>query len=96
MVPVPSLPTGTQVVRQPPGTYTAQGHTLRVAPLFVEPLVAWLLHALAGTGLRVLARRDAARLSSLQGNLRKMVSALKARLPWGTRHVLTMSLADGL
>ncbi len=68
------------MIRQPPGTYTARGHSLRVAPLFVVPAAAWLAHALAGTGLRALARRDAARLSRLQGALRKMVASLKARL----------------
>ena len=67
-----------QVVRQPPGTYTARGHSARVAPLFLEPLVAWLAHALAGTVLRAAARRDAARLGRLQSNLRKMVAELKA------------------
>ncbi len=68
-----------QVIRQPPGTYTARGHSLRVAPLFAVPAAAWLAHALAGTGLRALARRDAARLGRLQGALRKMVASLKAR-----------------
>ncbi|KAK9842100.1 hypothetical protein WJX81_008359 [Elliptochloris bilobata] len=65
------------VVRQPPGTYTARGHSTRVAPLFLEPFVAWLAHALAGTALQVAAQRDAARLARLQGNLRKMVAGLK-------------------
>ena len=73
-----STAAGVQVVRQPPGTYTAREHSARVAPLFLEPLLAWAAHALAGTALHMAARRDAARLGRLQSNLRKMVAELKA------------------
>ena len=68
-----------QVSRQQEFTYTARGRFLRVVPAFAYPPLAWLVHsaAMALTGWK--ARRDAARLASLQKRLQKMLSDLKVR-----------------
>lgn len=66
-----------KVVQQPPGTYTPQQHSLRVAPLFLEPLLAYVLYFVVLGALRLFDMRDRRRLDSLNRRLRKMVSELK-------------------
>lgn len=66
-----------QVVQQPAGTYTAQQHSARVAPLFLEPVLAYAVYWAVLGALQLFDRRDRRRLDSLNRKLRKMVSELK-------------------
>lgn len=66
-----------QVLRQPPGRFTAAQHSARVAPVLLTPLVAFLLHAALRWLAGALGRRDARRLRQLEARLRKMVGELK-------------------
>lgn len=66
-----------QVVRQPAGTYTPQQHSMRVAPLFLEPLLAYLLYYVVLGCMSLYHRRDRRKLDSLNRKLRKMVAELK-------------------
>jgi hypothetical protein len=72
----------TQVVQQPAGTYTPQQHSARVAPLFLEPVLAYAVYWAVLGALRLFDRRDRRRLDSLNRKLRNMVSELKV-LPHG-------------
>ena len=75
----PSLMTSMawQVVQQPTGTYTPQGHSLRVAPLFAEPILAYLLYYIVLGAMHLWDNRDKRRVEVLNKKLRKMVSELK-------------------
>ena len=75
----PSLSTSMawQVVQQPTGTYTPQGHSLRVAPLFAEPVLAYLLYYIVLGAMHLWDNRDKRRVEVLNRKLRKMVSELK-------------------
>lgn len=66
-----------QVLRQPHGKFTAGEHSVRVLPVLVAPLAAYLLHSVLRWGVGVLGRRDAARMKMLEAKLRKMVAELK-------------------
>ena len=66
-----------QVVQQPTGTYTPQGHSLRVAPLFAEPVLAYLLYYIVLGAMHLWDNRDKRRVEVLNKKLRKMVAELK-------------------
>ena len=66
-----------QVIRQPAGTYTPQEHSVRVAPLFAEPIVAFLLYYVILGAMHLWDKRDKRRVDNLSKKLRKMVSELK-------------------
>ncbi|CAL8460568.1 g97 [Coccomyxa elongata] len=65
------------VVQQPAGTYTPQQHSLRVAPLFLEPLLAYMLYYVMLSCLSLYHRRDRRKLETLNSKMRKMVAELK-------------------
>ena len=71
-----------QVVQQPSGTYTPQQHSLRVAPLFLEPLLAYLLYYMVLGCLSLYHRRDRRKLETLNSKMRKMVAELKVGEAW--------------
>ena len=75
----PSLSTSMewQVVQQPTGTYTPQEHSLRVAPLFAEPILAYLLYYVVLGAMHLWDNRDKRRVEVLNKKLRKMVAELK-------------------
>ena len=73
-----------QVVRQPAGTYTPQQHSLRVAPLFLEPLLAYVLYFVVLGAMHIFDRRDRRRLNGLNRRLRKMILELKVQ-PMGQK-----------
>ena len=66
-----------QVIQQPAGTYTPQQHSLRVAPLFAEPILAFLLYYVILGAMHLWDKRDKRRVDVLSKKLRKMVSELK-------------------
>ncbi len=68
-----------QVIQQPAGTYTPQQHSLRVAPLFAEPILAFLLYYVILGAMHLWDKRDKRRVDILSKKLRKMVSELKVR-----------------
>lgn len=68
-------------MQQPAGTYTAQQHSARVAPLFLEPVLAYAVYWAVLGGMRLFDGRDRARLESLNRKLRKMVAELKVLVP---------------
>ena len=67
------------MVRQPAGTYTPQQHSLRVAPLFAEPILAFLLYYIVLGAMHLWDKRDKRRVEVLSKKLRKMVAELKVR-----------------
>lgn len=68
-----------QVIQQPAGTYTPQEHSLRVAPLFAEPILAFLLYYIILGAMHLWDKRDKRRVELLSKKLRKMVAELKVR-----------------
>ncbi|KAK9820260.1 hypothetical protein WJX72_008203 [[Myrmecia] bisecta] len=78
------------VLRQPPGSYTALGHFLRVSPVVFEPILAYFAHDVVKWIASWGARRDEARIKALDTKLRSIVSELKD----STRYQKTQKLLD--
>ncbi|CAK0742861.1 hypothetical protein CVIRNUC_001426 [Coccomyxa viridis] len=78
------------VVQQPTGTYTPQGHSMRVAPLFAEPVLAYLLYYIVLGAMHLWDNRDKRRVEVLNKKLRKMVAELKD----STRYEKTAKLLE--
>ena len=77
MQPIQSTSMAWQVVQQPTGTYTPREHSLRVAPLFAEPILAYLLYYIVLGAMHLWDNRDKRRVEVLNKKLRKMVAELK-------------------
>ena len=69
-----------QVAKQPAGKFSARGHFLRVAPVFVWPPLAWALHGSVMWLTGWKARRDTARLAGVQARMQKMLADLKVTI----------------
>lgn len=90
---VSRIPSHGQVIQQPVGTYTPQQHSLRVAPLFAEPILAFLLYYVILGAMHLWDKRDKRRVDSLSKRLRKMVAELKVRRAFFLEHELCLQHA---
>ena len=85
---VSRIPFYGQVIQQPAGTYTPQEHSVRVAPLFAEPILAFLLYYGILGAMHLWDKRDKRRVDILSKKLRKMVAELKVRPAFLLEHSL--------
>jgi hypothetical protein len=66
-----------QVLRQPPSTFTPQGHAIRVAPVLLEPIIAFAAHYATNWLLKWRDKTASRKLKASQAKLRKMITELK-------------------
>ena len=82
------------MIQQPAGTYTPQQHSLRVAPLFAEPILAFLLYYVILGAMHLWDKRDKRRVDVLSKKLRKMVSELKVSYVFSLGNLFLMKNAS--